>query len=74
MVETLRERQTKIYCQSLVNIEIKKESETPGKVKARKVVDTSDDTAATMQIIKVGDGLRQLAAVEIINTASYALA
>ena len=73
MVETLRERQTKIYCQSLVNIKIKKESETPGKVKARKVVDTSDDTAATMQIIKV-DGLRQLAAVEIINTASYALA
>lgn len=70
MVETLRERQTKIYCQSLVNIKIKKES----KVKARKVVDTSDDTAATMQIIKVDDGLRQLAAVEIINTASYALA
>lgn len=57
----------------MVNIKIKKESETPGKVKARKVVDTSDDTAATMQIIKV-DGLRQLAAVEIINTASYALA
>ena len=74
MVETLRERQTKIYCQSLVNIKIEKESETPGKVKARKVVHTSDDTAATMQIIKVDDGLRQLAVVEIINTASYALA
>ena len=58
----------------MVNIKIKKESETPGKVKARKVVDTSDDTAATMQIIKVDDGLPQLAAVEIINTASYALA
>ena len=58
----------------MLNIKIKKESETPGKVKARKEVDTSDDSVATVQIIKVYNGLRQLAAVEIINTPSDALA
>lgn len=74
MVETLQEAQTKIYCQSLLNVKIEKKTEARGKVKASKVVDTSDDRGATVQIITVHDGLRQLAAVEIINTPSDALA
>lgn len=58
----------------MLNVKIEAKSDTRGEVKASKVVNTADDTAATVQIITVDYRLRQLAAVEIIHNLSDAIA